>query len=178
MIFFRLDTIKYLGVNEVKCFSKGSSNNTCSYSSALYAQGFLKLEQTCEYNLKAMCAQEKSTLNLTGHILISAHPSAEYCLSGRVVVSLLQAFTPLLRPLTVFLLTFLCTVHTIWMPYIGKLMLVRLFCSRNGSDRYEIMFSKTLKSNFYVHRSKRILRIQPSSLAQAVRRDGCFHRLS
>lgn len=170
MIFFRLDTIKYLGVNEVKCFSKGSSNNTCSYSSALYAQGFLKLEQTCEYNLKAMCAQEKSTLNLTGHILISAHPSAEYCLSGRVVVSLLQAFTPLLRPAP--------STQSEWMPYIGKVMLVRLFCCRNGSDWYEIMSLKTLKSNFYVHRSKRILRIQPSSLAQVVRRDRCFQRLS
>ena len=82
-----------------------------SYSSALYAQGSLKLEQTCEYNLKAMCAQEKSTLNWP-HLNLCT-PSAEYCLSGRVVVSLLQAFTPLLQPLTVFLLTPLRAVHTI-----------------------------------------------------------------
>ena len=34
-----------------------------SYSSAHYAQGSLKFEQTCECNLKAMCAQEKSTFN-------------------------------------------------------------------------------------------------------------------
>ena len=103
---------------------------------------------------------------LTGHILISAHPSAEYCLSGRVVVSLLQAFTPLLRPAP--------STQSEWMPYIGKVMLVRLFCCRNGSDWYEIMSLKTLKSNFYVHRSNRIIRIQPSSLAQVVRRDRCF----
>lgn len=44
-----------------------------SYSSALYAQGSLKLEQTCEYNLKAMCAQEKSTLNWP-HLNLCAPP--------------------------------------------------------------------------------------------------------
>ena len=86
---------------------------------------------------------------LTGHILISAHPSAEYCLSGRVVVSLLQAFTPLLRPLTVFLLTFLCTVHTIWIPYIGKVMLVRLFCSK-----HELKWCEIKTSFFSVNGSK------------------------
>ena len=79
-----------------------------SYSSVLYAQGSLKLEQTCGYNVQPknkVCTGKKTALT------VSAHPCSEYCSSGRVVVSLRskrfrasssRTFSPLPLPLPPF----------------------------------------------------------------------------